>query len=329
MYSIAVWYTHKHANEPLQLGTTFIADYSQRLDLDPRQTLQAILKPASDGGLNMKSVRLVSYWSKIETGPGIYDFSYLDWQFDMANRYGAKVSLALGLRQPRWPECHQPAWIDNQPPSIWQPQLNKFILAVINRYKTNPALQSYQLENEFFLKIFGKCKDFNRDRLIAEAALVKQADPNHLLIISRSNNWIGLPIGQPRPDQFGISVYKRVWDYHYTNRYAEYPLPPWFYAFLAGAGEILTGKDMMIHEMQAEPWLPSGQVISTATLAEQAKSMDTTALKYRLKYVRDTGIRTIELWGSEYWYWLKEKQGQGQQWSAVQQAVVEANSTRP
>lgn len=332
MYSIAEWYIHKHASEPLNLGTTFIADYAQRLGLDPQQTLQAILKPASDGGLGMKSVRLVSYWSKIETSPGIYNFSYLDWQFAMANQYGAKVSLALGLRQPRWPECHQPAWTDKQPASVWQPQLNNFMLAVIDRYKANPALDSYQLENEFFLKIFGTCTNFDRNRLIAEAALVRQTDPNHTLIISRSNNWIGLPIGQPRPDQFGISVYKRVWDYHFTYRYVEYPLPSWFYAFLAGAGQILTGKDMMIHEMQAEPWLPKDQTISNDsgnTLEEQYKSMTPAILKKRIDYAEKTGIKTIELWGAEYWYWLKEKQGLPQEWNIVQQAVSQANAVEP
>jgi hypothetical protein len=61
--------------------------------------------------LKIRHIRLVSYWKDIETSPGEYDFSKLDWQFDMANKYGAKVSLAMGMRQPRWPECHEPSWI--------------------------------------------------------------------------------------------------------------------------------------------------------------------------------------------------------------------------
>ena len=42
----------------------------------------------------------------------------------------AKVILTVGLRQPRWPECHAPGWADiNQPNDQWQPQLNNFMLA--------------------------------------------------------------------------------------------------------------------------------------------------------------------------------------------------------
>lgn len=324
MYGIAEWYIHQHANQPLELGATFISSYASDLGVDPHQTLQAILEPTSQGGLGMKSVRLVSYWNNIEPTPGKYDFSGLDWQFALANQYGAKVSLAIGLRQPRWPECHIPDWASSEPKSAWESQLNNFIVAVINHYKDNPALQSYQLENEFFMKIFGQCSNFDRSRLVAEAKLVKATDPTHTLIISRSDNWVGVPVRQPTPDEFGISVYKRVYDYHFTRRYVEYPLPPWYYAFLAGAEKLISGKDMMIHELQAEPWLKSGP-IQSSTQAEQAKSMTPELLKNRITYAEDTGMKTIELWGAEYWYWQKTKQNNPQYWSIVQQAVDAAN----
>src|SRR5581483_8742725 len=102
-------------------------------------TLQAMLEPASAGGLGMKQVRLVSYWGDIEPTKGSYDFSTLDWEFALANQYHTKVSLAVGLRQPRWPECHQPDWVNGEPSSVWEPQLYKFMQAVVDRYKNNPA----------------------------------------------------------------------------------------------------------------------------------------------------------------------------------------------
>src|SRR5262249_2552696 len=150
-----------------------------------------------------------------------------------------KVSLAIGLRQPRWPECHSPAWakVDTTPESDWYPELQSFIAAVVARYKDNPALESYQLENEFFLTAFGRCTNFNRQRLINEYGLVKGIDSTHPIIVSRSNNAIGFPIGEPTPDEFGVSVYKRVWDKTITKRYFEYPFPAWFYAFLGGGGK--------------------------------------------------------------------------------------------
>src|SRR5262249_1786085 len=157
--------------------------------------------------------------------------------------------------------------------SSWQPQLYKYMQAVVERYKDNPALGDYELENEFFMKVFGECTDFDRDRLVNEFNMVKKWDPRHKIIVSRSDNWVGIPVGQPASDQFAISVYKRVWDNVFTHRYFEYPLPPWFYAALAGSEELLSGKDMIIHELQAEPWTPNGLEITQISTDEQFKSM--------------------------------------------------------
>lgn len=269
--------------------------------------------------LNIKQFRLVSYWSEGESIEGNYDFSELDWQFKYAEDAGARVSLAIGLRQPRWPECHMPQWAASLPKEQWQPKLKDYMAATINRYKNNPALESYQLENEFFMTVFGECPDHSRDRLIDEFNFVKQLDPDHPVIISRSNNAVGLPVGQPRPDEFGISIYKRVWDKAITKRYFEYPFPAWFYSFLAGAGKIATGKDMIIHELQAEPWAP----IETkqASLAEQDKSLDPERLRNRFRFGEATGMREMYMWGVEWWYWRKIKHGDSGTWDVAREEI--------
>jgi hypothetical protein len=323
LYGVAQWYIHKHKNQPLILGASFIPDYASSFGLDPNDTLQAML---SD--LKLKQVRLVSYWEDIEPTPGKYDFSGLDWQFAMANKYHAKVSLSIGLRQPRWPECHNPSWvtIDPKNPGRWRPQLNKFIETVVKHYQNNPALQDYELENEYFLKVFGECTDFSRSRLVDEYNLVKAMDSSHSVIVSRSDNWVGIPVGQPTPDEFAISVYKRVWDSTFTHRYFEYPLPAWFYASLAGSEELLSGKDMIIHELQAEPWTPNGLEIPQISVKEQFKSMDAKRMKSRIEYGEATGMRTIDLWGAEWWYWLKVKQNDPSVWNVVKDAVAQADT---
>lgn len=323
MYGVAQWYIHKHDKQPLVLGATFIPDYAESFGLNPKDTLQAML---SD--LKLKQVRLVSYWSDIEPTPGHYDFSKLDWQFAMARQYGAKVSLSIGLRQPRWPECHEPDWVNIDPANqnAWKPQLFHFMEAVINHYKDNPALGDYELENEFFMKVFGECKDFDRSRLVDEYNLVKAMDPAHHVIVSRSDNWIGIPVGQPTPDEFAISVYKRVWDATITHRYFEYPLPPWFYASLAGSEELLSGKDMIIHELQAEPWTPNGKLITEISVDEMYKSMNPQRLKDRIAYGEATGMRTIDLWGAEWWYYMKVKQHDPGVWNVVKDAVAQADA---
>lgn len=219
-----------------------------------------------------------------------------------------------------------PVWALAQPKSDWQPALKTFIGQVVDRYKDNPALDTYQLENEYFLKVFGECKDFDRDRLVDEFNFVKQKDPLHQIIISRSNNAIGLPLGKPTPDLFGVSVYKRVWDKTLTHRYFEYPFPAWFYAALAGAGEIATGKDMIVHELQAEPWTANGDM-KTATIAEQNKSLNAKRLKDRIQYGKATGMREIDLWGSEMWYWRKVKLGDSSLWDTAKQTIRDQQCT--
>lgn len=322
-YGISRWYAQKHANEPLQIGATFIPSYAEYFGLDPKQTLRATLDD-----LGVKRVRLVTYWDVGEPINGTYSFGEFDWQMKMAEQAGVKVSLAIGLRQPRWPECHMPNWAASMPMSEWSVELKDYMKAVIERYKSSPALESYQLENEFFMDVFGICPDFSRERLVDEFNFVKSIDPSHPVIISRSNNWIGIPTGDPRPDQFGISVYKRVWDKTFTKRYFEYPLPPWFYGFLAGAGEIATGKDMIIHELQAEAWLPDGfDINNPADVKEMEKSMDPERLSARINYAKDSGIRTIDLWGVEWWYWQKEKLNNPTLWNAAKDTIAKINQT--
>lgn len=313
MYGIALWYQHSQNGKPLKLGVTFIADYATYLGQDAHQVYGAVLDQ-----LHVKHLRLVSYWSDIEPIQGQYNFSELDYEMDQAAAHGAKVSLAIGLRQPRWPECHAPAWVDTkQPAAKWQPQLEQYMTAVINRYKNSPVLESYQLENEYY-NHFGQCYNFDRGRLSDELALVKKLDKTHPVIMSRSNNYVGLMLKAPLPDEVGISVYRRVWDGTVTKRYFQYPYPSWYYAFLAGGEKLLTGKDSVIHELQTEPWPPGGQNILQTSLNEQNKTFDSKRLQTTVKFAEQTGIKQIDLWGVEYWYYRMNTLHDRSVWQAAE-----------
>lgn len=313
MYGIAQWYIHTQKG-PQTLGVSFIPQYAEYLGVNPQQTMDGLIS------IGVRNFRLVSYWDTIEPEPGKYDFSQLDWQFKKAEAANAKITLSVGLRQPRWPECHAPSWVDiNQPSKQWQPQLEQFMTQVVNRYKDSPALKSYQVENEFFLVGFGNCPNKERSRLVNEYNLVKHLDLNHKVIISRSNNGLGIPIGAPKPDEYGVSVYKRVWDAQITHRYLEYPMPAWYYAFLAGAQKLHDGNNMIVHELQAEAWGPAHQDIKSISLDEQNKSLNAQRLQDRFEYGKATGMREIYLWGAEYWYYRKVLQNDPSLWNVAQQ----------
>ncbi len=216
-----------------------------------------------------------------------------------------------------------PDWAASEPASVWQPQLENFMTVVVNRYKNSPSLHAYQVENEYFLQGFGTCTNFSRQRLVDEYNLVKRLDPQHIAIVGRSNNALGTPLGQPQPDEFSISIYKRVWDAAFTHRYLEYPFPAWYYAFLAGVQKITTGKDMVIGELQAEAWPPHGQGIAQTSLAEQSKSIDAQRLKDRFEYGKATGMKTIDLWGAEYWYYRLQVLHDPSLWNVAKNAYAE------
>lgn len=316
MYGVAQWYIASNNNRPLVVGATFVPRYARYFGLDPKETLKAMMDE-----LGLRQFRLVSYWDEIESTQGIYDFTDLDWQMEMAKAHGADVSLAIGLRQPRWPECHMPEWAAKMPMTEWETKLKDFMKITMERYKDNPALKSYQLENEFFLDVFGICPDFTRERLVREFEFAKSVDSTRPIIISRSNNALGLPVGGPRPDEFAISVYKRVWDKTLTKRYIEYPFPAWFYASLAGGGKLFTGKDMIIHELQTEAWLPdTGEFMMNDinSIPEQNKSLNAERLVDRIRYGEDTGMSEMDLWGVEWWYWRKVKAGDPSLWTTAQ-----------
>ena len=320
MYGIARWYIWSERNQPLTMGVSFVPGYATYLGVDPQQTMDALI---SD--LHVKQFRLTSYWSDIETNPGHYDFTQLDWEFAKADAAHAKVNLAVGLRQPRYPECHAPSFYDtSQPESQWYPQLKSFMTAVVNRYKNNPALDGYQVENEYFLTGFGTCTNADRVRLIDETKLVQKLDPKHQIIIGRSNNALGWPVGAPTPDTYSISVYRRVWDANVTHRYLEYPFPGWFYAFTAGWQKIFTGKDMIIGELQAEAWAPDGKGVPDTSLAEQSKSIDASRLATTIQFGKATGMKTIDLWGAEYWYYRMQVLHDPSLWNTAKQAFQQS-----
>ncbi len=140
-----------------------------------------------------------------------------------------------------------------------------------------------------------------------------------------SNNAIGAPVGEPTPDLWAISVYKRVWDKTLTKRYFEYPIPAWYYGFRAGWVQITRGHDSFIHELQAEPWGPRDMPVKDISIEEQNKSLNAERLHDRFEYGRATGMKTIDLWGPEFWYYRKVTLNEPSLWDAARAEIKKTN----
>jgi hypothetical protein len=141
--------------------------------------------------------------------------------------------------------------------------------------------------------------------------------------MSLANNYFGIATGQPVPDEYGISVYRRLWS-PLVRRYVTYPFPAWYYAARSGLMQLIDGRPSLIHELQAEPWGPAD--ITTMSIAEQNKSMNATSLKQRVSFAEATGMRSINLWGAEWWYYRKVKLHDPSLWNAAQQIYADTNT---
>lgn len=292
----------------MKFGVSFSLHRCSELGLDKKALLSSALLD-----LGFKHFRFMSYWNIHEQSRGMYDFSELDWQMDMIAAYGGKVSLCVGKRQPRWPECHMPKWAHQLTKDEWYGALYAYIGVVVERYRHHPALESWQLENEALLKEFGYCvdQDYNHARLQNELDLIKNLDKVHPTIMTLSDSW-GYPWRKPTPNIYAMSLYRLT--INKKEHVVHSKRPPVFYKLRAVIIESLRKRPVFIHELQAEPWL--GTTLLAAPLNTQLERMNPAILNEITEYAKQTGVKRADLWGLEWWYWLRS-QGYNEMWEAA------------
>ncbi|MFA5013491.1 MAG: hypothetical protein WC520_02915 [Candidatus Paceibacterota bacterium] len=317
--AVWVWFflgTPKKA-EKVTWGINFSLKQTEYLGLDSKEVYLAYLDD-----LKAKNIKISVHWSLIEKDKGVYDFSDLDWQVKEAEKRNVKLILAIGMRTPRWPECHIPQWALNSSKEEQQTDITTLLEKIVSRYKDSPSLYAWQVENESFLK-FGACPWQDEDFLKKEVAYVKQLDQNkHPIIITDSGEislwWKSAQIG----DMVGFTTYRRVWQdqlkfyFSYCNIYT-----PMFYYRRSELVKAMFDKKTMGVELQAEPWCTNS--ITSTTIEEQQKTMSLQYFKDNIEFAKATGIDTFYLWGGEWWYWMKTKQNHPEYWDEAKKVFAE------
>ncbi len=285
-------------DKDLRYGVTFSQKYASELNLNWQEVYVSIFDE-----LRVKDLRLVAHWDLIEKEMDNYDFTDLDWQLQLAQKNEAQVILAIGHRTPRWPECHWPDWSYKLSEKEWQVKVLDLLQALVLRYKDNPSIIAWQVENEPYLKVFGECPRMDNEFFEKEVALVKMLDIKPIVISESGelSTWLrGASIG----DYVGTSIYRVTWNKHMGYFY--YPLPPAYYYLKAGLVKFIMGvNNIFISEMQMEPWL--GMPVLLTPLEKQYESMNLDRFKDNLIYAKRTGLTPIYFWGVEWWYWLKQE----------------------
>jgi hypothetical protein len=297
-------------NEDMKFGVSFAHHHAESLELDWKETYTAILDD-----LKVERMRIAAYWDRIEKEDGEYDWSDVDWQVEEAQKRGVDLVLAMGVKTPRWPECHIPEFYMTDKAER-ENALLKYEEVLVNRYKNYDNIVYWQVENEPFLKFFGECPENAVDPELVdkEIALVKGLDPEREIIVTDSGELSLWLKAAERADVFGSTLYRII--YKPPFGYVTYPLGPNFFRVKALFARMMTGqKNFIISELQAEPW-PKAWILHVS-VEEQYKTMNPEKFEEIIEYTKKTNFSEAYLWGVEWWYWLKERQDKPEMWEAA------------
>ena len=292
--------------ENISWGVVFSQKHAKYLGLDWQKTYLALLDD-----LGVKKVKIASYWDLIEPQEDDYDFTDLDWQITEAQKRGVEILLAVGMKSPRWPECHIPGWAEKIGKDGQQEKILKFLEVAVLLYRDSDAIKGWRVENEPFF-VFGECPWTDKEFLKKEVGLIKSLDSKHRpIIIAESGEGFFWFKAAGIGDVVGITMYKKVW-ISQLGLYLTYPFPPVLYHRKAELVRKLFHKEVISVELQAEPWCRQG--IRDCSLEEQSKTMNLQFFQENVGFAKKTGLKEFYFWGAEWWYWMKEAQGQPEIW---------------
>ncbi len=291
----------------VRFGATFSVTYAESLGLDWRRAYLSVLDE-----LGVKALRLPVYWDTLEKEENHYQFDDLDWMMDEAGKRGVAVTLAIGRKVPRWPECFIPDWAERLSPNYQNQALLDEIENVVSRY--DDRVERWQIENEPFYD-FGDCPTPDAKLFDAELALVRRLSDRPISLTTSGENEFWADTALPA-DVLGVSMYRTTWNPLFG--YTVYPIGPDFYSAKAVAVRPFVEK-VIVSELQAEPWMKAP--VAQSSSEQLAKEFTAKQLKDNVAFAREAGFDEIYFWGVEYWYWLKLN-GHGALWDEGRALMV-------
>lgn len=294
----------------VDFGISFNQYHAEHLGLDWKEAYETMLKD-----LQPKYIRIAAMWNEVERSQGQFDFYNVDWMMNKAQEYNTKVTLVIGQKAPRWPECHVPSWVNELSDDAYKKFLFTYVENTIKRYKNHDALELWQVENEPFIKFrFGECENFREDLVADEILLTKKLDDVHWVMVTDSGELSTWKKASQAGDIFGSTLYRLVRTPRGFIMSYDW-LPAAFYRFKAQIMGVPLER-FFIAELQAEPWFTDISPQKTP-LEEQAETMNLERLKKHVDYVERIGTNRAYLWGVEWWYWMRETQGDSSYWDYI------------
>lgn len=322
-----------------RLGISFRPRQCEDLNLDPNQTLRTLLSYPFD------LIRISAYWDRIDSGPGKFDPTEVDWQLEAAERAGKQVILCLGpVKSFGYPEYFMPRHrLDSALPEgrlidgASHPALLEAAAAhlarLVQRYRDRNAVIAWQVEHEAVDPLglehsWRLAESFVRH----EMDTVKAADPSRPILLNgflpTSTAVLAHQWWRTRDQGDSVAVAERLADIvgiDYYPRHAVTSVGPWS-VYLDGATSVLpasrrrrlltrvaaTGREVMVTEGQAEPW--EAVTIPPSPDARIAYSCPPERIIQNytdcLRWARQAGteLSAYLCWGAEYWV-MRDQQG--------------------
>ena len=314
---------------PVQVGVSFSPRRAAYLGLDPHQAFTRLL------AMHFRVMRLSTYWDEVDQS----GYDQLDWMMNEAKRAQQPIVLTVGMKALGWPEFFIPAsavpasGLNQGQDVASDSSLRASVLAFVNdtvlRYRDNPALVAWQIENEPFNRAGPQRLWIDAEFLRDEMTSVRQLDSRHRPLIVNAfshfnllfdqasarqgfdlRQWLGFDADSAerdglaamnRGDVLGLDVYTAIGyqflgQDHMSHADADWP------DRLARVRDLAKqqSKQAWITEAQAEPWE------SSSSTPANPKSTSPQAIRSIFANLKDAGFTTVLFWGSEYWLWQED-----------------------
>ena len=315
---------------PVQVGTSFSPFRAGYLGLDYKTAFKRL------EALHFKVIRLSTYWDQVDRE----GYDQLDWLMSEARKSNQPIALTVGMKALGWPEFFIPPSAmpvnglhqgqDVASDSSFREAALSFVADTVVRYRDNPALIAWQVENEPFNRAGPQRLWIDAEFLRDEIARVRELDGHHRPLIVNAfshfnlvfdqasarqgfdfRQWLGFDADSAerdglsvlgRGDVLGLDVYTAI-GYQFLGRdhmsHADGDWPD----RLARVRELAhkQGKQAWITEAQAEPWESSDLNYA------DPKSTSPKAIRDIFDNLKDAGFSTVLFWGSEYWLWRADQ----------------------
>ncbi|TMF60795.1 MAG: hypothetical protein E6I16_05330 [Chloroflexi bacterium] len=292
------------------IGTSFASWRAQARGLDYRSAFERVC------GMGLAVIRLSASWREI----GQAGYGDLDWLLRYAAAARQPVVLTVGMKALGWPEFYLPEGLNPSDPAVRRRAL-QHVAAVVHRYRDNPALVAWQIENEPFNRAGPQARWIPRPVVRREARLVRSMDPTRPLIVTtfahfdegldrassrHQSGWkrrLGLTIPAEREaltvlrqgDILGLDVYRSIGFIDAGGRERIGHAAADQLAAVVQWQRVARdqNKRLWVTEAQAEPWEARPRDVPQTVQPEDVVTL--------VNGLAGVGVETVLLWGSEYW----------------------------